>query len=290
MNAQRPSVRREVVQTIVLAYREETARLETALRAEGLAPQVQRPSYTPTELTYSRTVRCLLNHAAAWARARDAAGLTLIVEADFVPCRGLGDLPLPFDPQVQGSAGWAFLYAGGPRIFRRHPDGSLQGHAACPVAYVISPRVAAWLCEYRDEELQRQADLTAYSLWDTRFQWHIMGKGGRCFLPWRHYGEHGGTGNPEHAAAGVGIARRIPLLSRLGLGRHHRAEVLHGVLHFLPEYAAGSRLRFLRIRLEAKLTAWGKLLTGRMVKTFEPGAAARFRLQLVCAHRLAGLY
>lgn len=284
-----PPLRSEISQTIILAYTEMVAELQQALEQEGLRPQVMRPDYTPRELTYSRTIRCMLNHASAWQLASEVVGLTLIVEADFVPCEGFGALPLPFSPKLHGPAAWAFLYAGGPRLFRRFPDGSLQGHAACPVAYVVPPLVAGWLVEYARDELRRQNDPTVYSLWDTQFQWHMMGRGAICFMPFRQYGEHGGLPNPEHRREGVGVGNRWKLLRHLGVGRNHHADVLWSRLKFLPAYARGSRWRFVRTRFEAKLLGWLKLLSGRCVMPQRPlPLPGRLRLYLAGAQRLAG--
>ena len=289
MNA--PSLNSRIRQSFILAYKEDTAELQRALAEEGFSPRVLRPEYSATELGYSRTIRCLLNHAAAWRLAAVATGLSLIVEADFVPCQGFGTLPLPFDPDRYGAVAWAFLYAGGPRLLRAFPDGSLQGHAACPVAYVVSPRVAGWLADYARDELERQADLTAYSLWDTQFQWRMMGHGAICFMPYRQYGEHGGLPNPEHQRAGVGVAKRFKLLSFLGVGRNHHADVLWAPLKFLPPYACGSRGRFRRTRCEAKLLGWLKLLTGRCVMLLWPlSLRERCRLYLAGARRLCSRY
>src|SRR5262249_14639415 len=74
-------------------------------------------------------------------------------------------------------------------------------------------------------------------------------RGVESFIPYRHYGEHGGIGNPEHIAA--------------SLGRPHQADALQGRLAFLPMYAKGSVLRFWKIRIRARL--WGalRLLSGR---------------------------
>jgi hypothetical protein len=251
---------------------------------------VLRPTYTEKELSYSRTIRCLLNHDSAWALARAINGLTLIMEADFVPCEGFGSLPLPFDPAARGDTAWSFLYAGGPRMFSVLPDGSLPGHAACPVAYLISSRVGAWLNEYTREELARHGDLTRYSLWDTQFQWHLMGKGATCFMPWRHYGEHGGLPNREHQSAGIGVAKRFRLIGRLGLGRNHHADVLYAPLKFLPPYAQGRRHRLWRTRLEAKLTGWLKLFSGKVVHPVQPlPLGQKAHLYFLCLARLCAL-
>lgn len=258
-------LREGVRQALILAYKEDTQLLESALKEEGFSVTVLRAVYSEDEMKYSRTIRCLLNHCNGWQRASKEEGYSLIVEADFVPCRHFGELPVPFDPMLHGPDAWAFLYAGGPRVFKRHPDGALQGHASCPVAYLISPAVAQKLCQYADDELKRQGDLTTYSLWDTQFQWHLMGMGAVCFMPYRQYGEHGGISNPEHAKSNVGFAKRLALLGKLGLGNNHRAETLYGPLRFLPTYAKGSRLLFWTIRLEAKITGLFRLISGRVV-------------------------
>ena len=95
-----PRLRDSVAQTLILAYRENTSQLEQALQEEGFAPRVLRPKYTEKELSYSRTIRCLLNHDSAWTLASATDGLTLVMEADFVPCEGFGSLPLNFDPPL----------------------------------------------------------------------------------------------------------------------------------------------------------------------------------------------
>jgi hypothetical protein len=286
-----PALRDVITQTIILAHKEDTTQLEQALRKEAFAPQVLRPTYTKQELAYSRTIRCLLNHNSAWTLAREAAGFTLVMEADFVPCVGFGALPLPFEPSACGGTAWAFLYAGGPRFFHTRSDGSLPGHSACPVAYVISPCVGGWLTDYTREEFIRNPDLTQYSLWDTQFQWHLMGKGATCFMPWRQYGEHGGLSNPEHQSAGIGVAKRIRWLGRFGLGRNHHADVLYAPLQFLPLYAQGSHQRFRRTRFEAKLTGLLKLFSNRMAKPLQPlPFRERIRLYRTCLFRLCGPY
>lgn len=258
-----PAVSRLADLAIILAYQEDTSQLEAVLRAEGFIVEVQRAVYNERELTYSRTIRCLLNHLAAWRRAADRIGGTLVVESDFVPCVGLGNAPAPFDPARHGTQAWAFLYGGGPRIIWAHTDGTLEGHAACPVATLLTPGAARLLVRFGDEHVA-QCDPTTHSLWDTIFQWWIMGWGGRCFLPRRHYGEHGGIANPEHAVAGVGWASYFPFLMRYAAFNNHHAECLLGRLHFLPAYARGKRGTFLFTRLIARLIGWARALGGRV--------------------------
>jgi hypothetical protein len=286
-----PSLRSVVTQTIIIAYKEDITLLSAVLAEEGFSPVVQRREYSELELGYSRTIRCLLNHDDAWSRARKVSGYTLIVEADFVPCQGFGDLPVPFDPKVQGEKGWAFLYAGGPRVFALHADGSVQGHAACPVAYLISPFLGQCLNTFTTEEFERQPDLTQYSLWDTAFQWYMMGMGARCFMPWRQYGEHGGLPNKEHHKAGISRMTKSWVARLFGVGNNHHADVLYAPLKFSPAYAKGRTWLFYRTRLEAKIFGWLRLFTGRMV--MPPGSMPlwqKVRLFHICFRRMLGLY
>jgi hypothetical protein len=80
----------------------------------------------------------------------------------------------------------------------------------------------------------------------------LMARGIESYFPYRHYGEHGGHGNPEHAAA--------------GLGRPHQADALQGRLAFLPSYAKGSELRFWTVRLRARVWGFLRLVTGRVLE------------------------
>ena len=83
-----------ISRSLIVCYREDVAELEQLLATSGLMPQVLRGSYTAAELKYPAAKRTLLNHCRAWQIASEAAGYTLICEADFVPCRGFGDLPV----------------------------------------------------------------------------------------------------------------------------------------------------------------------------------------------------
>lgn len=289
---QPPTLGSLVRHTVILAHREDTTLLEDALRGEGFDPVVQRKTdYTPLEMTYSRTIRCLMNHAEAWRHAAGAAGHSLIMEADFVPCRGFAQLPAPFDPHIHGPLSWAYLYAGGPRIFQVLPGGYLWGHSSCTVAILISPQVASHLADFAENLIRTTEDLGAYSLWDTFIQWHMMGHQIRCFVPFRQYGEHGGLPNPEHLASGSGTLAGSLLFRWMGLGGNHHAECLWAPLLFLPAYARGSRLRYFRTRLAAKLVGLARVLLGRVV---EPGQSMspldRLRALVTAFRRLACPY
>lgn len=226
----------EVHDAIVLCYKEDVSLLVSALESEHINTKVQRASYSEKELSYTSASRCFLNHVEAWKVASRSAGYTLICESDFVPCRGLRDFPL-FWPLSDAFA-WGYLYQGSPRLLAligKWPF-FLRGHAAPLVAYVINAPIAEILLEFFEYEKSKYS-LTEYFTFDAHLQWFVMGKGGRAFIPWRHYGEHGGLPNPEHRLSGQVSAA----------GRHH-ADNLMGPLHFLPLYARGSLLRYWSVR------------------------------------------
>lgn len=275
-----PALRDCVGRACILAWREDTAPLERALTAEGFQVEVVRPSYSAEELTFSRVARCLLNHRSVWARCAAQSELWIVVEADFVPCRGFGSLPLPF-PLDYRSRAWAWLYAGGPRLYERLPGGYLRGHACTMVATLMGPEVAAALVEFADEEIARNGFETL-SPWDTYLQYHLKKKGMRSFFPLRQYGEHGGLPNPEHAVAGMGMKGT------------HQADVLWGPLHFLPAYAQGSWTRYGLYRARSKLLGAARLLSGRFVEpgTWRnvPDAKTWLRLIATGFHRLLNIW
>src|SRR5262249_37412065 len=140
---------------------------------------------------------------------------------------------------LENERAWGYLYQGSPRLLA--VVGSqrfLRGHTSPLVCYVINKTVAALMLTYFDQE-SKEYDLRTYFAFDSHLQWHVMGLGGEAFIPLRHYGEHGGLPNPEHASLGQ--------LSNQG---RHRADNLMSSLHFLPSYANGNYLWFLRVRLE----------------------------------------
>jgi hypothetical protein len=116
-----------------------------------------------------------------------------------------------------------------------------------------------------------------------------MGKGGKCFMAYRQFGEHGGMPNKEHRSAPTGILIRLPLVSRLGIGLNHHADVLRAPLKFLPAYATGSRLRYWRKRAEGRTLGFLRLVAGRTVAPLNPmSGAARLRLYGTALVRLLG--
>jgi hypothetical protein len=149
---------------------------------------------------------------------------------------------------------WGYLYQGSPRLLAIvGPQKYLRSHCTPLVAYVVNREIAQRMLRFFDDEIERYGMYT-YFTFDAHLQWSVMGRGGEAFMPRRHYGEHGGLPNPEHARSGM--VRRA--------GRH-RADNLAGPLAFLPQYARGSRLRLLRERAVARAFGWARLLTGRWI-------------------------
>lgn len=243
----------EIQKSFIVAYRESVESLERALIAEGFSPKTVRPDYTAEELTYSAAVRCMLNHMNVWNDAAGRDGLTLVVEADFVPVRGLGDLPSPF-PQSKRDCSFGYLYVGGAVLFDVHvEDGRIygRGHGSCNVAYVIGPEAARCLIEFAKQELATQ-NARRLSLWDCLTRVFLQERGVTAWLPFRQYGEHGGFPNPEHAKAGHNPS--------------HQSDRLFGPLHFMPLYAQGRVGRYRWIRLKAVLRGVARLVSGNYLQ------------------------
>lgn len=271
---------REVIgRSLILTYKEEPKKLEAALRAEGLRPEMVRASYTPEQMQYSRNTRTFINHCQAWKRAAEARDYTLICESDFVPCVGLGSMAT-FWP-LQNPLAWGYLYQGSPRLLALiGKEPFLRGHTAPLVSYVINAAVAEILIQFYHRELTL-FNPTDYWNFDARLQWFVMGQGAEAYIPLRHYGEHGGLPNPEHA--------RLGSLSRAGV---HRADNLAAQLQFLPDYAEGSHAKFFIERCKGRALGWARLLTGRWVSrtnVYEISSMMMARMYLIGAKRLVSL-
>lgn len=115
---------------------------------------------------------------------------------------------------------------------------------------VIPPSVAAMLAQFFDEETATNPT-GVYTPFDSKLGYWLKDRGVESYIPDRHYGEHGGIPNPEHAKA--------------GLGRPHQADALQGRLVFLPLYTRGSVLRLWKTRSRARVWGWARFLAGRFV-------------------------
>lgn len=260
---------------VVVAHLEDTALLHSALIAEGFSTLEVRGPYTSLQLGYSADMRCLVNHANAWRIVASMQGPAIVVEADFVPVRGMGELPWPGAPTTQGN-GLIYLYACGPEFWDLCQPAVARGHAGGAVALLMFPETAQLLLRFAEGVIaDNQAG--SYCAWDSRLGYWLLERGVQSYLPYRHYGEHGGIPNPEH--------------SRHGLGRPHQADALMGPLAFLPAYARGSRWRLIRSRMRARW--WGiiRLAAGRVVgardwRRSEKWALARFALGRLVTRRV----
>lgn len=250
--------------TYIIAYKENTQRLEAVLNAEGLMCEVLRQVWKPGYETYARIYLAMLNHWSAWERIAQSDQITLVVEADFVPVQGIGRLPLPFDP-THTDVGMAWLYACAPQIYTVSPQGHAEGFSTSMVAYLITPAAAQALVEM-GQAIAQSDQAGTYINWDSGIEEFLRKKGFRNFVPFRNYGEHGGRPNPEHR--------------QHGLSRMHRADVLYGRLAFVPYYAfdgdnapplmesatLSHHIRYGLARLYARAKGLGRLLLGKFVR------------------------
>jgi hypothetical protein len=233
---------------LVVAHNEDTSELVSTFRAEGFAVREVRGPYPSETAGWSPNTLCLVNHTNAWRIASTKRLSTIIIEADFVPVQGFGKLPFPSGGE-NGQDALYYLYACGPQVWD-FIGGGLRGHAGSTVAYVVSPALAKELLVFAQTEVFSR-NPREYSGWDTGMGYWLNKRGIESYMPYRHYGEHGGQPNPEHNHA--------------GLRPHHRADVLFGQLAFLPTYAEGSSLRLAAIRTRARLWGLARLAGGRFM-------------------------
>lgn len=237
----------------IIAYKESTHLLEEAFIKEGLRCEVLRQKHQPEYKNFSPSYLCLLNHLRAWKIAAKEKQPTLIVEADFVPVLGFGQLPLPFNPD-RNNVGMCWLYTCAPQVYSVSADGYAEGFSVSTVAYIVTPQGAEKLIEFAGEIMQK-SEPNIYSVWDSKLDNFLRDRKLKNYIPFRNYGEHGGLPNLEHC--------------RHGLSKTHRADVLYNKLHFMPIYAskkAGGYLKFLAVRLQSRLKGIARLVTGKFIR------------------------
>jgi hypothetical protein len=183
--------------------------------------------------------------------------------------KGIGSLPAPV-PLDRACLSLGYLYSTGPQIWDLAAPSMARGHGGGAVALFVPPKIAALLLQYYAEVLNAN-QLGTYSPWDSGIGYWLNKRGVESYIPYRHYGEHGGTGNPEHAL--------------FGLGRAPRADVLDGDLAFLPVYARGSRLRYLKTRLLGRVWGLLRLVSGRLLTWHDLKRSDRRRLLRFAAGR-----
>jgi hypothetical protein len=254
---QPPSLNRlgdRISRVLIIAYKEPTELLEKTLREEGLTAEVVRQGENPEMQDFSPSYRCLLNHRSAWEKALNEPQPTLIVEADFVPVRGFGQLPLSFPGDRTEDLGIAWLYTCAPQIYSVSQDGYAQGFSTSMVAYIITNHSAKYLMQLADR-IKDEIGPKYYSAWDSGIDAFLRQHKFKNYVPFRNYGEHGGRPNPEHR--------------QNQLSYTHRADVLYGKLAFLPMYACEAHegtVKVLAIRLKARIKGIGRLVRGRYIR------------------------
>lgn len=238
-------------QTYIIAYREDTDQLTSALNQTGLSCEVLRQQDCPEYQHYSASYRCFLNQQQAWLRAAQSDRPTLIMEADFVPVVELGQLPLPFDLN-QPNVGICWLYTCAPQIYSVSATGFARGFSTGLVAYILTPKAAQALCELAQ---LLPPPSSSYTTFDSQIDRFLGERQFQNFIPFRNYGEHGGKSNPEHR--------------RNGLSGNHQADVLWDRLAFLPAYAATApfpQLTYVWVRSQARLKGVIRLLIGKFLR------------------------
>jgi hypothetical protein len=243
-----------IATVFILAYQEPTDQLENTLAEQGLKCEVLRQVHQPAFQGFSRSYLCLLNHCQAWLRASQLSQPSLIMEADFVPVAGFGQLPLSWNGEPS-SLGIAWLYACAPQLYSVSQSGYAEGFATAMVAYIVSPASAKVLLDLA-ERIKQSPGAMAYSAWDSEVDRFLRDRQFKNYIPFRNYGEHGGQPNPEHR--------------QHGLSSVHRADVLYGSLAFMPLYAMmGETPRYdvyLWVRLCARLKGIARLWLGKFLR------------------------
>ena len=196
-------------EVLIIAHNENTIQLERALNREGLTCLVFRGPYTDEQRTFSASIRCLINHANAWRFVSEAQRPVIIVEADFVPCRGFSQLPLPFAWSESCSQPSSDGYSSpGSILYGIDAEGFPHGHGNTTVAYVFTTPAAKSLLEFYEKEMIA-ARPGEYRLWEKYLgiflRWE---KGILNYIPVYQYGEHGGIPNKEHRGKIAGWHRR----------------------------------------------------------------------------------
>jgi GR25 family glycosyltransferase involved in LPS biosynthesis len=238
---------------LIIAYKETTELLEKTLQQEGLHPEVIRQTHREEYQDFSPSYLCLLNHREAWQKAALESQPTLIIEADFVPVKYFGELPLPF-PSDNSNTGVAWIYTCASQIYSISSEGYADGFSTSTVAYIITSQAARYLLELA-ERVKELKTPYVYSSWDSEIDGFLRSKKLINYIPFRNYGEHGGQPNPEH--------------SQHGLSSTHRADVLYRDLAFMPLYITIKQRNFfyfLQIRLQGRLKGIARLLTGRFLR------------------------
>jgi hypothetical protein len=251
---QRHSVNQAVPQTFMITCEEDTVSLAQTLEQEGLNYRILRQAALDPTVNYARSYLCLMNHCRAWEAVVAAGEPGLVIEADFIPVKGFGALPIPCDLSAK-TTGIAWLYTCASQIYSVTEQGYAEGFSVSTVAYLVTPAAAAVLLEFAGQ-VRSQWGETRYSPWDSQIEEVLRKQGFTNYIPFRNYGEHGGIPNPEH------LQNRHQWKQ---IKQGHRADRLYGELAFLPGYAK-NHWEFLQVRTYARVKGLLRLLTGRLLR------------------------
>jgi hypothetical protein len=238
---------------LIIAYKENTEKNENYLTEQGFDYAVVRQVHLPEYKNFSPSYLCLMNHCSAWKIAEKEPKPTLIIEADFLPVKGFGSLPIPFDCK-RTNTGVVWLYTCAPQIYSVSKEGYAVGYSTSMVAYIVTPIAAEYLLEFA-QKIALDPGSFQYSSWDSSLEGYLRQKQLACYVPWRNYGEHGGKPNYEHKKAGLSAV--------------HRADVLHGQLAFNPMYIESQshpRVVVLSSRLIARSKGISRLVLGKYLR------------------------
>ena len=263
----------------VVAHKEDTSHLESALFNQGFSVHVQRGPYTAEQQGWPSSMKCLVNHTNVWRQVAAGCHSVIVVEADFVPVKNLATRSSPLPSNIQDkSVGFAWLYSAGSILYGFDKDGFPHGHGNTTVAYILTPRTASILIEFSKLVISNNPTL-AYSNWETHLGIYLRKQHGILnYIPVYCYGEHGGIPQPEHSAAGVRA--------------WHQADILLDTLEFQPPYAKGWKLIYKVIRFRSIFRGWYRFLTLRF---YHPkyinsdSAKGRFAMGLFSLKRLLKL-
>ena len=248
-------------EALIIAHTEDTTQLEQTLSGENFQVRVFRGPYTDEQKKFSAQMQVLVNHAHAWQHASRSRCPTIIMEADFVPCEGFGELPLPFGWSPSCSEpkfGW--LYSPGSILYGIDTEGFPHGHGVTAGAYLLTAPAAEALLEFYQREIAT-AQPGEYRLWDTYLGIFLRReKGILNYIPVYQYGEHGGIPNKGHKDRWIkGWPRKVR--------GWHQADVLWKKPSFLPMYARQSQFLYRLYRIRGRLRGWARLITLRF---FDP--------------------
>lgn len=238
-----------VKKAYILAYKEDTSLLENTLSQMGFDVVINRQIDTD-ELTQTAAIyRVFRNHREVWLKAANEKQPVLVFESDFVPVRGMGELPVPYPVEevVEGQGiGFSYLYGCAQQIYSVSKEGKAEGFSTAAVAYVLFPAVAQELLSF-----VYNAPPKDYYSWDSEIEGFLRKRGYTSYVPFKNYGEHGGDFNQDHLARGFTT---------------HRADVLFDVLSFNPLYANKGKVNSLTIRFKARLKGISRLFLGRFLR------------------------